>query len=353
MRNRLNRLIFFEFFQLFLPIFLSLIFLGAAYRLSSLGEIDTVYLSLKNTFLVLLYMLPITIPIVLPLSFLFALTLFIIKLRLSNEFIALFISKITPHRIFLSLSMIAMFLFLITLLNGLFFKPLCTRKLQQVITANSFEQIKLIKEKVIKRLDENTFLYTENRKDNILGNVLYYKSTPEKMALTAISAEKMLVHDQKSLFQITFQNGTLANLRGENITISDFGSFSVNPFKERTIENISPRLLPTKALFLITKMDVLAFREKVEICERIYLPFGIIIFLFFVFCFTLSNQKGGYISSIVISLAIGISYFALFFLLYTLGKSGAIEPYKYFAIALVVQLVTGIVAYKYKFIRIF
>lgn len=353
MNKRLFYYLASEFLQLFLPIFFSLLFLGSAYRLSSYGDLENVYLSLKNTCLVLLYMIPITIPIVLPLSFLFSLTLFIIKLRFSNEFIALFISRITPHRVFVYISTITTFIFAITLLNSLFFKPLCTRKLQQVITANSFEQIKLIKEKVIKRLDENTFLYTENRKDNILGNVLYYKSTPEKMALTAISAEKMLVHDQKSLFQITFQNGTLANLRGENITISDFGSFSVNPFKERTIENISPRLLPTKALFLITKMDVLAFREKVEICERVYLPFGIIIFLFFVFCFTLSNQKGGYISAMLISLTIGISYFAIFFLLYSLGKNGAIEPFKFFIIALVLQLIIGIIAYKYKFSRVF
>lgn len=353
MRNRLYYLIFSEFFQVFAPIFLSLIFLGAAYRLSSIGDIEQVYLSFKNTLLVFLYLIPVTVPIILPLSFLFSLTLFIIKFRINNEFLALFISNVTPRRIFYSISIFAIPLFIAALTNSLFLKPYCTLKLQQLITTNSFEQIKSIKHKSIKRLTESTFLYAETNKDNILSNVLYYKGSRESSRLTVISAKEMFIHNPKSLFQVTFTNGTLFNVKAYDATVSQFGSFAVNPFKQREIENISPRIISSQSLFFITKLDKFAFREAVELCERFYLPFAVIIFSLYIFSFAVSSKNGNYLSTILISLSIGILYFALFFLLYSLGKNGVLKPFVYFPLTLFFLLIAGIISFRYKLSRIF
>lgn len=353
MRKRLIYYFFGEFIEIFSPIFFSLIFLGSAYRLTTLGDIEQVYLSLKNTVLLFLHLIPITTPIILPLAFLFSLTLLIIKLRLTMELTALFTLKIIPQRIIFVMLFFTSLLVVLGLANSLYLKPYSAQKLKEIVRSGSIDQIKNLRQKNIKKIADNTFLYAGDKKGDVLLDVLYCKSSMERGVINVISAKEMLIHDKSSLFQVTFRKGTFASIRGENATFSDFGTLSVNPFKEKVAEDISPRLIHTKSLFFITRYDRYAFREAVELCERIFLPFGMVIFLIYSFIFAVSNKKSGYISAILACLLTGIAYFAIFFIIYSSGNRGLLSPIFYFPLFFFTELTTGLLLFWLKFRRVF
>ncbi len=341
-----------EFLQLFLPIFFSLIFIGTAYRLSTIGDTEQVYISLKNILLVFLYVIPQIFSIVLILATLFSLTLMCIKLRLTGEFIAFFCSKISPARLFNVLFAFSGILTIIGLLNNLYLKPYAAFKLQKIAHTNSFEQIKNLKPMTFKRIAKNSFVYAAS-KNRTLKNVLYYRGNFEKGAVTAISAKEMALQGPHSFFQTTFIHGSLVTIQRENATISHFGNLSINPFKDREIDRLSPKIIPSKALYHMVLSDNEAYTEAVELSERFFLPCSLIIILFTGFTLTVSCRKDNHIFAIICAFFSGILFFAIYFIFYSLGKKGGINPLFSFLTLFFIELLVSIVAFKTKFKKVF
>lgn len=352
MRTLLVRYILSEFIEIFLPVFFGLILLSSAYRLTTLSDIEQTYLSFKNTVLIFLYLIPLTVPIILTLSFLFALIIVIVKLRFSGEFIGIFTARISPLRVFSILFFPAFLLTFFCLFNNLYLKPLSAIRLYGLLNKGTVEILQNLKTGEIKRLDENTFIYAGEKKGNF-QDVLYYKASVEKDRLIALSAKELILYDRRGFFQCTFNQGTMFSIAGENATIYDFSTLSLNPFKERPFREISPKAIPTKALFFITKFQGESYKEAVELGERLFLPFGIIVLTVFGFSIMVTNKKEGYITSILLALFAAVIHFLLFFLVYNLGKKGIIEPLPIFGAMLFLEMALGLIFFIKKFKGLF
>lgn len=353
MKKRLIRYICFDFFELFFPIFFSLIILAAAFRLTQINDLEATYFSIKSSLLSFLYLVPITVPIILPFSFLFAFTLLCIKWRIEGNFISLFSARITPFRLFTLLVPIVAFLTLLAMLNSLYLKPFATFKLQKLITLETADIIRSLKPGMIKHLEKNSFIFAAAKEEN-LKDVFYCESNLQKGNITIISAKELFIPPSKETFApFVFHRGSLVTIKDEESTFSEFMTLSADPFKRRDMPPLSPRSLPTKALFYLMSSDENNPRIVTELCERIFLPASIIIFFGWIFSVTIKCRRGNLIYDIIICLFGGITYFALYFTVYTINKNNNGSAIASFIPLFFSELLIIVIYYKWKFSKIF
>lgn len=349
MNKRLVYFVWGEFFSYFFPILFSLVMLGAAYRLSTIGDVERVYLSITRALLIFFYILPFTLTIVIPISFLFSLSFTIIKLSLTGELTALLTSKISPQRLFSILLIPTIFIIFLSLLNSLLFKPISIIKLQGLLNVKSQELMNHLKPNMVNVIDEKKFLYVTSI-SNSFDNILYYEIHPQRDNASAIAAKKATLAGNSQLF---FEDGTRVQIKGDDFLFSSFQSLYLSPFKEKYPSKISPSALPTKALFYIAKYDKEAKGEAVELWERFILPLTSFIFLLFVFPLSLKNQRSGYLKNILLSLAICITFFLIYLIVHSYSKKGGSSPHFIYPLITLFQLTLGFIVYRVRIKGIF
>jgi len=350
-RKKLLLFVWAEFFNFFLPIFFSLLILGIAFKITTIGDIETVYISFKQFTLISFCLLSLSVPIVLPLSYLISLILLLTKASQTYELTTLFISRISVKRLFIALLIPSILLSLLCLLNSLYFKSYAHAKFQRLINIQPYEAIKNLRSGTIKCIDKNTFIFANNENDKFY-NVFYYKSHKGKSNITIISAKSMFL-PPNSFFQLVFNDGSLVTINGADATISDFGTLAISPFKPKFLDEISARSIPTKSLFYITKNDNETNRERAELCERIFLPLSPILLLITVFTVIVSNNKTGQIKRMLISLFVGIAFFAIFFVTYSLGKNEGVPTFSLFSGIFVAEFLLSSICFNKKFRQVF
>ncbi len=343
-----------EFLELFLPIVLTLIFLGSAYRLTTLGEIDQIYIDFKTTFIIFINLIPLILPIILSMSFFFSLVILLIKLRLSGELLGVFTSQISHRRVFNLFLKVALIISLLGFLNSLFVKPASARKISKLLDISSFDLIKNLEAGEIKKISTNTFLYAKEKTNN-LKNIVYLKNSyPSNITiLTAKELNSISLYGGE--LKCLFNEGRMLTIRGEDFTSYDFSTLFFNPFKNKikSESEISPKIIPSFSLFYITKIYKDAYKEATELGERFFSNFAPIILLFVVFSLATSNRKDNYVSTILFCLTIVILHYSIFYTVYHYSKNGSINPLYSFFLLTLIELMSCFLLFKKRFARVF
>lgn len=352
MRKRLVLFIWADFFNIFIPLFFSLIILAIGFKISTIADVETVYLSTKQVAVISACLLSITLSIILPISFFFSLILYLTKISQSGELTSLFISRISVKRINIILFVPALLVSISGMVNSIYFKPRAYAKLQHILNIQPYDALRNIKAGTIKNIENSSFIYVKNIDNEKFSDVLYYSSSNEDLKITLISAKNMSL-PPKGFFQVIFNDGTLVNISNSDITISEFGKLAISPFRPKYLTEISLSMLPTTALFHITQKNNVANKEMAVFCERIFLPLAPLIMLMAAFTFAVSNKKTGQIKRMIISLFIGIVFFAIFFMIYTLGKKEGMPTFTLFLSVFLAEVILSTYFFSKKFKRVF
>ncbi len=346
MLRQLNRLIYAEFFYFFFSIFFALLFLGSAYRITTLSESDKIYLSAIRIMLSFIYSLPFICTIVIPVSYLFALYFTFNKLTSSGELMGIYTSRVSSKRIAKITFLLTIILVTLSLLNSHLIKPLAERKMLKLFNMRLLDYMKELKAGTINNLDNNKYIFFEQSMDSrSFSKVLYLNLSPETNSLKAISSERMILSEP---YMVSFEKGVSFEIKNQNFTSFEFFNLMMPVTGEKEVK-ISPQLLPTRALFLISLYSPDSPKEAVELFERFLLPLSPLIFFLYLLPISTSLKKNQ-LNIFLKYLFICILFFATAMLCRSLGKKVIINPFLLYPAVIISQILAGILFFK-RFIR--
>ncbi len=339
MISRVAKLIYAEFFYFFFSIFFTLVFLGSAYRITTIEQSELLYMSSKNIFLSFIYSLPFICLIVVPVAYLFAMFFTYNKLYSTGELLGIFTSKISGKRLsklfFIPTAILVFLLFI----NAHLLRPKAELELFKILNLNTAQYIKSLKPNIVNNLKSNKFIFfTETNKQNEFYNVLFYQYHSEKNSLKAMSSKKMILFEPLTLL---FQDGTDFQIKDGDFTYYQFSSFQMPLISNAEIK-IRPQILPTKALLLLSLKSSSAQKEAVELFERILLPLAPLIFFLFIFPLSLCLDKRQFFVFLPY-LVVCVLFFSIVLLSHSLGKKDILIAFVIYPSVIVFELACGII----------
>ncbi len=315
-----------------------ILFIGIIFDLTELLFVENI--SFLDVGKLLLFKLPSSFDIVIPLSLLFASLLTFGRLSSDGEIIAFISSGISLLRIERTLLIFAFILSMVSLYFSSFLTPWCNRHYSQVFQEIIFKEPTIqIKERTITDF-ENRKLYTHHidSKTGKMQKIILYEFLPQKDYLFP-----QIVIAQKGEFE-------KKNLRLEGITFYLFGKnyrilrqgefnsqtiYSASQLLKRreeikrtgelSLTEISQKLKEEKAK---EKLDKEKIKElAVEFHGRIAIPLATFLLALIALPLGISIKRGEKSISLGISLIIAIIYYVLFLAGRFLGKGGLLPPY--------------------------
>ncbi len=315
-----------------------ILFIGIIFDLTELLFVENI--SFLDVGKLLLFKLPSSFDIVIPLSLLFASLLTFGRLSSDGEIIAFISSGINLLRIERTLLIFAFILSMVSLYFSFFLTPWCNRHYSQVFQRIIFKEPTIqIKERTITDF-ENRKLYTHHidSKTGKMQKIILYEFLPQKDYLFP-----QIVIAQKGEFE-------KKNLRLEGITFYLFGKnyriLRQGEFNSQTIYSASRLLKKREEIkrtgeLSLTEISQKLKKEKakekldrekikelaVEFHGRIAIPLATFLLALIALPLGISIKRGEKSISLGISLIIAIIYYVLFLAGRFLGKGGFLPPY--------------------------
>ncbi|MCX7990646.1 MAG: LptF/LptG family permease [Proteobacteria bacterium] len=322
MRKNLYSFINSEFYSIFNPAFFGLSIMILSLRLVKIFESAQTNLSLKEFLTITTLLLPSIYHVILPISYLLAVTITLTKLSSTNELIALNNSRISSLRVLQILLIITIPIIFFNILNSLLIKPMSNKFLRELLTHRINEIIISPQKNVFTKISKGKYIFIEEAGQGI--DSIVFADFKDDGFLT-VSARSGSI--DKGIFN--FSNGNLIQVKGEKTEILDFDSLSLQITQdlEKKPEEFKRGSIPLRELINIYKEGANLEVIKTEIFYRIFYPLAPLILLFLAFPLSIGFSRHYKTQGIIISISIGLVFYLLFSFVDTISIKGKISPF--------------------------
>ena len=273
-----------NFTSSFLTIFLPLFFIGS---LVFIIKISALTASIQVNFLELIqifsYNLPEILFYILPVSFLVATAITLLRLSTENELIALFSLGVNSHSLVKRLMLIGFLFSIILLMLSLALMP----KARQQFKAFQYEkaaqaQININPSKLGQKFD-NLFIYVQSKEKQSLKDVVIYQRDKDNKAQLFIAKEANF-DTKESLITLALNNGS-------GYTFSDNSIEEINYKTMKVYKNLDSKAFSYNSVIEYWTALSKSERKKRKILFFFFLSFIPIMGLYFIASFAIINPR--------------------------------------------------------------
>jgi len=340
MRARLaNKYIFFEMLPSFLMgvfIFIFIILMFQSFRLT---EDIIIHGAHVNTILKILFYLTISfLPVVLPMSLLFAVLLTYSRLSSDSEIIALKALGLNIYNLILPAILLGVLIAVASAQTSYYVAPWGNRKFEVLLHKLGETKAGItIKEGVFSEgfFDMVVYANKVDSKHNLLKKVFIYDERDPKSPLTIIAKKGKLIRESSLSGEKAFLrlfDGNIHKNNKEDYTKVDFSTFDINLFDPiNQTKKIKTPLSYTltdlrQAMKTPKKYDKRMFKRlEIELYRRSALAFACLVFaLLGVGLGITTNKRSGKGNGMVLCIGIVVGYWIIYAALENLARSGSI-----------------------------
>ncbi len=222
--------------------------------------------SLKVYFLYTLFSLPKIISKILPFIFMISLFYVIIKYEINNELIIYWINGITKLNFVNILIKISFLFFLSQIFLTSIIVPYTLDKGRSYFRTSNVDLFaSIVKEKKFIDTVENLTIFVEDKKDNLLKNILIKEKINDNQSQIIIAEKGEIIGDNDSFSNknIVLNQGKIINTEKNNQTIINFSKFTLDlsKFNTKTVTHPKTQEMSTLNLFKCLNL-IKEFKKK-------------------------------------------------------------------------------------------
>lgn len=321
MKKRLYLFINNEFYSIFTPTFFGLMLMILTLRLIKIFESLQTTLTPIELIKIISLVLPSVYLIILPISYLIAITITLTKISSTNELIAFYNSGISHFRLLKIFFHITIPIILFHLTNSLIIKPNSNKFLREIINSKFQDITALPQKNTFTKLSKGQYIYLEEKSENI--SQIIYTNFKNNNFIT-ISAKTGSFDKGK----INFKFGNLISTNDNKTEILDFENLvlEINQDTEKKEEEIRRGSIPLWELIKIYQNEPQNNLIKTELFYRIFYPLGPLILLILSFPLSIGFSRHYKTQGILISIFSGLLFYIVFNMIDNLSIKGKINP---------------------------
>tara|TARA_B100001057_G_scaffold299590_1_gene299715 strand:- start:522 stop:1673 length:1152 start_codon:yes stop_codon:yes gene_type:complete len=221
--------------------------------------------SLKVYFLYTLFSLPKIISKILPFIFMISLFYVIIKYEINNELIIYWINGITKLNFVNILVKISFVFFLTQIFLTSIVVPYTLDKGRSYFRTSNVDLFaSIVKEKKFIDTVENLTIFVENKKDNLLKNILIKERINDNQSQIIIAEKGEIIGDNDSFSKknIVLNQGKIINTEKNNQTVINFSKFNLDLSKFNTKTITHPKTQEMSSLNLFKCINLIKNFKK-------------------------------------------------------------------------------------------
>ena len=214
--------------------------------------------SLKVYFSYTLFSLPKIISKILPFIFMISIFYILIKYEVNNELIIYWINGITKINFINVLFKISFLYFFLQIILTTLIVPYSLDKGRSFFRTSNVDLFtSIIKEKKFIDTVENLTIFVEDKRNNILENIIIKEKIDENESQIIVAQSGEIVNSNNEKKKIVLSNGKIINTKDKNQNIIDFSKFNLDLSKFNTKTITHPKTQEISTMNLIKCLNVI------------------------------------------------------------------------------------------------
>ena len=214
--------------------------------------------SLKVYFSYTLFSLPKIISKILPFIFMISIFYILIKYEVNNEWIIYWINGITKINFINVLFKISFLYFFLQIILTTLIVPYSLDKGRSFFRTSNVDLFtSIIKEKKFIDTVENLTIFVEDKRNNILENIIIKEKIDENESQIIVAQSGEIVNSNNDKKKIVLSNGKIINTKDKNQNIIDFSKFNLDLSKFNTKTITHPKTQEVSTMNLIKCLNII------------------------------------------------------------------------------------------------
>ena len=214
--------------------------------------------SLKVYFSYTLFSLPKIISKILPFIFMISIFYILIKYEVNNELIIYWINGITKINFINVLFKISFLYFFLQIILTTLIVPYSLDKGRSFFRTSNVDLFtSIIKEKKFIDTVENLTIFVEDKRNNILENIIIKEKIDENESQIIVAQSGEIVNSNNDKKKIVLSNGKIINTKDKNQNIIDFSKFNLDLSKFNTKTITHPKTQEISTMNLIKCLNII------------------------------------------------------------------------------------------------